>query len=133
MPIYAVGGPSDQRAPCLRILQAAAADQIKAFASTEMIQEFVFHRLRRTGDRQRSVEDGREIIALTTVLDFGSTVLTNALDLIEHVPTIRRRDAVHAATALVHEIPAIVSPDRVFDGIPGIRRLEPAELAAALA
>lgn len=133
MPIYAVGGPSDQRSHCLRILQAAAADQIKAFASTEMIQEFVFHRLRRTGDRERSVADGRELIALTTVLDFGSAVLANALDLIEHVPTIRGRDAVHAATALVHEIPAIVSPDKAFDGIPGLRRLEPAELAESLA
>lgn len=133
MPIYALGEPSALRQPCLRILQAAAADQIDAFASTEMIQEFVFHRLRRTGDRARSVADGREVVALTTVLDFNTTVLDGALDLVESLATIRGRDAVHAATALVFGIPAIVSPDKAFDEVPGLRRVDPQELATALA
>lgn len=113
-------------------MEAVIAGRVSAVASTEMIQEFVFHRLRRGTTRSRAAADGRGLCAVLTVLDFGDAVLANALDLIEHVPTIRGRDAVHAATALVHEIPAIVSPDKAFDGIPGIRRLEPAELAAAL-
>jgi uncharacterized protein len=132
VPLYASGGPSAHRQSCLEVMEAVVDGRIEAMASTEMIQEFVFHRLQRTGSRQRSVADARNLTEVTTVLDFGATVLDNALHLIEQVPGIRGRDAVHAATALVFGIPAIVSPDRALDGIPGLRRVDPSELAAFL-
>lgn len=132
VPLYASGGDSPHRQPCLEVMEAVIDGRIEAMASTEMIQEFVFHQLRRSGNRERSVADARDLSRVTTILDFGSTVLDNALELIERVPTVRGRDAVHAATALVFDIPAVVSPDRAFDQVPGLRRVEPAELASAL-
>jgi len=56
-------------------------------------------------------------------------VLDLSLDLIERLPTIRGRDAVHAATALVYGIETIVTPDTAFDGIPELTRIDPMELA----
>ncbi len=90
-----------------------------------MIQEVVHHRLRRTGDRSIASADGRDTAALCTLLNFDREVLDLSLDLIERIPTIRGRDAVHAATALAYGIETIISPDRAFDGIPGLTRLDP--------
>lgn len=58
------------------------------------------------------------------VLNFDHEVLETALTLIE-TTHVRGRDAVHAATGLAYGIEAIASSDPVFDGIPGIRRLDP--------
>lgn len=89
-----------------------------------MIQEFVHHRLRRTGDRPLATKEARYIGSLVTILNFDREVLDLSLELIERTD-IRGRDAVHAATALAYGIETIASPDPAFDGIPGLRRLDP--------
>jgi predicted nucleic acid-binding protein len=133
VPLYASGTDSGLLEPCAAVMEAVVWGRLKAYASVEMIQEFVFHRLRRSGDRSRSVADGRDLSEVVTILDFDAAVLHGAFELIEQLPSIRGRDAVHAATALVYGPPVIVTPDRAFDGVPGLRRLEPVELAAQLA
>jgi predicted nucleic acid-binding protein len=75
-----------------------------------------------------SVQQGRYASSLFTLLNFDREVLDLSLDLTERVPTIRGRDAVHAATALAYGIDRIISPDRAFDGIPGLTRLDPNQL-----
>lgn len=90
-----------------------------------MIQEFVHHRLRRTGDRSIAAANGRDLASICTLLNFDREVLDLSLDLIERLPTVRGRDAVHAATALAYGIETIASPDRAFDGIPGLTRIDP--------
>jgi uncharacterized protein len=133
VPMYASGAASGLLEPCTEVMEAVVSGRLKAYASVEVIQEFVFHRLRRSGDRTRSVADGRDLSEVVTILDFDVAVLHGALELIEQLPSMRGRDAVHAATALVFGPPVIVTPDRAFDGVPGLRRLDPVELAAQLA
>ena len=128
--IYALGEDHSQKAACLAIMTAAANGEFRAYASVEMIQELVHHRQRRTGDRMLAALDGRDTSAVCTLLNFDREILDLSLDLIERVPTIRGRDAVHAATALAYGIERIVSPDRAFDGIPGLTRIDPADFAA---
>ena len=127
--VYALGGENRLKAPCMAIIEACAREDFRAYASVEMVQELVHHRLRVSGDRASSVRDGRNIGAICTLLDFDQRVLDLSLDLIERVPTIRGRDAVHAATALAYGIDTIVSPDRAFDGIPGLTRVDPLEFS----
>ncbi len=129
---HALGDESQYRDACRSIIAAAAADRIRAYASVEMIQELVHHRLRRTGDRRLAAADGHSFSAILTVLNFDREVLDLSLDLVERA-AIRGRDAVHAATALAYGIDTIVSPDRAFDGITGITRVDPTDLAASLA
>lgn len=127
----ALGDDSSARGACRRIVAAVASDAIRGYASVEMIQELVHHRLRRTGDRDAASSDGRDMAAMLTLLNFDREVLDLSLELIERT-TIRGRDAVHAATALAYGIETIVSPDRAFDGIPGITRIDPGEYALRL-
>jgi predicted nucleic acid-binding protein len=37
---------------------------------------------------------------------------------------------VHVATSRANDIPAIVSADRAFDGVPGLRRIDTLDTAA---
>lgn len=125
---YALGEPSELRDECRALMKLIAEDQLRAYASVEMIQEVVHHRLRRTGDRTRAASDARDTSTVLTLLNFDREVLDVSLRLIERGPHIRGRDAVHAATALVYGIPTVVSTDRSFDGVPGLTRVEPRAL-----
>lgn len=127
----ALGDESALRESCRRIVAAVSGDTIRGYASVEMVQELAHHRLRRTGDRDVAAADGRDASAMCTLLNFDREVLDLSLELIERT-AIRGRDAVHAATALAYGIETIVSPDRAFDGIPGITRVDPVEFARTL-
>ena len=128
----ALGDESALRESCRRIVAAVSGDIIRGYASVEMVQELVHHRLRRTGNSDIAAADGRDASAMCTLLTFDREVLNLSLELIERT-AIRGRDAVHAATALAYGIDTIVSPDRAFDGIPGITRVDPVEFAKTLA
>lgn len=122
--VYALGGRDPRREPCRRFLTEVTAGTGRAYASVEMFQEVVHHRMRRSGDRVAPAREVREAIPLFITLPFDHEVLETALGLIERT-SIRGRDAVHAATALAYGIETIASSDPAFDDIPGIRRLDP--------
>lgn len=122
--IFAMGNPGPEREAARSFVSGLIRGRARAYASTEMIQEFTHHRLRRTGDRRVAVDDGRYVTSLVTTLNFDREILDLSLELIERTH-VRGRDAVHAATAIAYGIETIASPDPAFDGIPGIRRLDP--------
>jgi len=122
---YASGLDSERKSACQRFLQRAEAGEFRAYASVEMVQELVHHRLRRTGDRQRSAQQGRDAAASCTLLNFDRDVLDLSLELIERFPAVRGRDAVRAATAIVYGIERIASTDPAFDDVPGVTRVDP--------
>lgn len=123
--LYALNPDDPRSASCQEHLLDLASGKSRGYVSTEMIQEVVFHRMRRTGNRAQSVEEGRGLMRSFTVLKFDDEVLYTSLNLIEQLPGVRGRDAVHAATALMYGIPKILSTDKDFDEIPGIVRVDP--------
>lgn len=123
---YAAGGEHPLREPCRRIVAAAAAGAFELHASVEMVQEFVFHRLRRV-PRADAVAQARQAGALCVLHPFDADVLDHALGLVS-ASDLGGRDAVHAATALDRGFAEIVSADRDFDAVPGLRRIEPADV-----
>lgn len=127
--VYAVGGEHPLREPCRAVLNRGTDGRAVLSASVEAIQEFVHHRLRRTNDRGRAANEGMAAAGTCTLFDFTEEVLRHSLSLIREHPTIRGRDAVHAATALLHGIDTIVSPDTAFDGIPRLTRVSPEDFA----
>lgn len=47
----------------------------------------------------------------------------------ERYPALSARDAIHVATCLHQGITEILSPDRAFEAVPGLRRIDPAVMA----
>jgi predicted nucleic acid-binding protein len=91
-----------------------------------LVQEFLFHRLRR-GDRALAVQQARDVAALCVLHAFDAVVAARVLDLVAS-SDVRGRDAMHAATALLHGFESLVSPDRDFDDVPGLSRVDPAAM-----
>ncbi|GAB3759728.1 type II toxin-antitoxin system VapC family toxin [Microlunatus parietis] len=124
---YALGGEHPEREPCRRVVAAARDRLIEPHASWDLVQELVFHRLRRTS-RTTAVEQARAAAEMLHLHDVDSSVVLRSLDLIMTTDTIRGRDALHAATALEHGITMIVTPDSDFDGVPGLIRVDPSKI-----
>jgi predicted nucleic acid-binding protein len=130
--VYAVGADHPYRAPCRRLLEAVAAGDLVAEVSALAVEECLHQRARRTGDRESAVRVASNIAALCTVHDLGHSELTLGLQLFADFPTLGARGALHAATAINHRIPTLVSPDRDFDPLPNLQRVEPADAVARL-
>lgn len=123
---YALGGNHPMKQACTRVIAAAGEGDIELHASVEMIQELVFHRVRKT-DRRTAVRQARDAATVCVLHDFDEAVLYGALDLIATSESMGGRDAVHAATALRHGLLSILSPDHAFDAIVGLSRIDPVD------
>lgn len=89
-------------------------------------------RARRTGDRSATASFVRQVAGLCIIHDVAWPDVRLALNLFEDHRELHMRDAIHAATALNQGIDAIVSPDRAFDAIAGLDRIDPTDAPAAL-
>lgn len=123
---YALGDRHSQRTASRRVVERAASGVIVLHASVEMVQELLHHRMRRA-DRPTALRQARAAAELCILHPFDQAVLSRALELVAATPT-RGRDAVHAATALLHGVPTILSSDPDFDVVPGLTRVSPADI-----
>jgi len=124
---YAGGGPHELREACRALLALASTGDAQLHASVEVVQEYLFHRLRKVA-RPQALAEARDVAAMCLLHPFDTDVLELSLALVES-SGVRGRDAVHAATALQHGFDTIVTADRDFDQVPGLTRADPRTLA----
>lgn len=130
--VYARGTEHTYREPCRALVGLARDAAIVGEASVELVQEYA-HLLRRRGlDGGTVQEQSRDVAAMCLLHDVTRPDLLMALSLVADHPVLSVRDGVHAATALRRGIPVIVSPDRAFDDVPGLERLDPQEAVTQL-
>ena len=123
--MYAGGAEHSLRAPCQRLLTRIADGSLEAVTSVEVIQE-ILHRFTAIGRREIGVAMAQDALDLfAPVLPITHAVMRRMPDLVAAHPTLAARDLVHVATCLQEGIAEVVSPDRGFDSVPGIRRLAP--------
>lgn len=127
--VYAVGADHKYREPCRLIVEHARRGDLAGEASVELVQEFAHLRMRRMGDRGEALRLAGEVAQLCRLHAFEPRDLPLMMTLLERHPQLDARDAVFAATALNRNVGAILSPDRAFDGIQGLERVDPAEAA----
>lgn len=95
-----------------------------------MIQEIVHLYLGRD-ERERAIEVAEAAMALVgRVLSVEENDTRSTLALLRSVRDLSSRDALHAALCLRYESP-IVSADRDFERIPGLRRIDPNDVSQA--
>lgn len=123
--IYAVGSDHPYRNPCRELVELQGAGTIAGEVSVELLQELAHVRARRTNDRSLSTSFVRSVANLCVVHDLTSNDMQLALSLFEAHSELDMRDAAHAATALNRGIDAIVSPDRGFDAVKDLERIDP--------
>lgn len=122
---YASGAEHRFKEPAARFLEGAAAGEIDAAIDAEALQE-ILHRYRsiRRWNEGRLVFDlARQIVPV--VLPVTAEILDAPRQLMDQVPSLSARDALHAAVAFEHTAGHICSFDSDFDLIDGIARTEP--------
>lgn len=126
--MYAAGRPHAHKAPSVALLARIARGEVDAAVDAEVLQE-ILHRYSalkqwKTG---RKLYDNARII-LPRVVPITADVLDEARALMDTVPNLMARDALHAAVVTTSGATAFVSFDADVDRIPGVRRLEPADV-----
>lgn len=123
--MYAGGREHPLRAPCRALLERAVAGELDAATSAEVVQE-ILHRFVAIRRPELGAAMARDVLAaFEPVLPITHGVVRRMPDLIERHPSLAARDLIHVATCLEEGIETIVSPDRGFDEVREIRRLDP--------
>ena len=128
--LYAAGSPHSHREPCRRILRLVEEGALPSNTSVEVVQDLLYVLWRR-GLAEKGVRLAQSVMDLfPALLPLTSDDLRDACNLLTGDTALTPRDAVHVATMRRHGIGSIVSADVHFDGIRGIRRIDPREIAA---
>ena len=119
--VYAVGDDHALRDPARSLLAAAADGSLRATTTPEAIQEFAHVRARRRDrvDAAALAEGYADL--LSPLLEVGEADLREGLRLFERSDTLGAFDAVFAAVALRAGAATLVSADRAFAGVRGLR------------
>jgi predicted nucleic acid-binding protein len=125
--IYALGSEHHYREPCRTILREVQRRRLASEASVELIHEFAYVHLRQLGRRVDAARSAHAIISSFSLHTVEPPDMKRALDLWSDYERLDMRDAIFAAQALNRKIDAILSPDRDFDGVPGLERIDPAD------
>jgi predicted nucleic acid-binding protein len=127
--MYAAGSSHSLRDPSRRILRLVESGALLAVTSTEVVQE-IAHRFLSIGRRDIAEQLTTDTLDLfAPVLPITHAVVRRLPGLIAQYPGLAARDLIHVATCQHEGIADIVSPDRGFDGVAGLRRLDPTEFA----
>ncbi len=124
--VYAAAGVPGHRDACLDVLYAIA-DGADGRTSVAVLEEvWRLQQSKRAGDLGTIAEDAYELFSpLLPVTDRAF-----ALALAHDARRLGSNDRLHVGTCLDHDIGTIVTADRGFDGVRGIRRVDPLDAAA---
>lgn len=121
--MYLVGEAHAHKVDAQRLLERLVADNHRLVSDAEVLQE-ILHRYTAI-KRRYSIQPAFE--ALLGVVDevFPITVeaVKRAREIVLGAPDLSARDAVHVAVMQEHGIEELLSFDRGFDDVPGVRRI----------
>lgn len=123
--LYPQTGANVLSEACASLLKKAARDEIDAGTSVLTWDEFHYALKKKLG-KSAATEQSKLFLALPGILFFPATqqILTKAQELVE-LYHLDPRDAIHAATAILHGCKEIVSDDKDFDAVKGLKRVAP--------
>lgn len=123
VPMYLVGAVHPNKEAARAALERAIVDGERLVTDAEVLQEI----LHRYAAIQRRDAIGPCMDAILGVVDDVLPIerpdVAAAQLLLERIPSLSARDALHVAVMQRHGIGEILTFDRGFDAIPGLRRL----------
>lgn len=125
--LHALGRDDVLRPSCVEVIDQLSAGAFVGEAACVLVNEVVHVRHRRTGDRRRAVMDGRAAAQLLVLRAVDDVDTSTALELFLAHERLQMNDAVQVAVARRYGLATVLSTDRGLDGIPGLRRVDPAD------
>ncbi len=123
IPMYLVGAAHPHKVDARRLLERAVVEGRRLVTDAEVLQE-ILHRYVAIG-RRDAIWPCLDLLLEVTdeVLPVTLDTVSAAAGIVLGHPDLSARDAVHLAIMKEHGIEEILSFDRHFDGVPGVRRL----------
>ena len=123
--VYPHTGNDATSGACVKLLEKAMSEEIKACTSVLTWDEFQHALKKNFHDREKAVELSKDFLNMPNIvfLETNKEIIEKAQNLTEKY-NIEPRDAIHAATALVNGIKEIISDDPDFDKIKEIKRIK---------
>jgi predicted nucleic acid-binding protein len=121
----AIEGPG--RENCLRVLQAVAAGTAAGRTSPAVLEE-VWHVALRSYPKQLSGLLDAALEVFSPLLPVTEDAFVHALAMADS--RLGPNDRLHVGTCTSHEIDTVLTADRAFDGVDGIRRVDPFDAVA---
>lgn len=127
--MYAAGSEHPLRGPCRTIVAKVRAGALDATTSTEVVQE-ILHRYVAIRRREFGAAlAGQVLDGFAPVLPITHAVMRRVPALVAAYPELSARDLIHVATCIEDGIDTIVTPDRGFEAVREVRRVDPVDLA----
>ena len=128
--MYAGGEAHPLREPSRQVLTRIGHGTLDGVISAEVIQEILhrFIRVRRPDMGLAQADEAMDFFA--PVLPITHALIRRVPQLAGKYPRLDARDLVHVATCIHEGISEIISPDRAFDEVAELRRIDPSEFAA---
>jgi uncharacterized protein len=124
IPMYLVGADHPLKARARQLAEEAIAAGEPLCTDAEVLQE-ILHRYQAI-DRADMIDPA--FAAVLGIVDVVYPIeladVERARRILHSSPTRSARDAIHVAVMQVRDVDSVMSFDRGFDGIPGIKRLE---------
>lgn len=122
VPMYLVGAAHPHKADAIQLLESAISATEPLVTSAVVLQE-ILHRYVAIGRRdaiQPAFDALRNVV--DDVLSIEASDVERARALVSGLADLSARDALHAAVMERHGIERIMTFDRGFDSVPGVRR-----------
>ncbi|MDX2166142.1 MAG: type II toxin-antitoxin system VapC family toxin [Deltaproteobacteria bacterium] len=123
VPMYLVGAEHPHKVDARRLLERVIADRQRLVTDAEVLQE-ILHRYVAI-DRRDAIQPALDALLgiVDEVIPIEDRDVLRARDVVLGVQGISARDALHVAIMQRHRIVSILSFDRGFDAVPGVRRM----------
>ncbi len=127
--MYAIGRDHPYKAPCIAVLKRIEAEALQVVTSVEVLQEILHRYYSLRNYEVATTAFGSMKRLCERVLPVVEADVDRAHRILQDLPHLGVRDAIHAATMLNNGLRKIVSTDRHFDEIKAIARLDPVKLS----
>jgi len=120
--VYAVGQAHPLKESSSRILSSIARGTLEANLDVETLQE-ILHLYSSRGERRKGFAAIDNLLLLfPNPIPVRREEVEKAKDLMAQHPFLGARDAIHAAVVLTQDLEGIITADRVFGRIKGVKR-----------
>lgn len=128
VPMYAAGKDHPFKNPSVNLLKLVAEGKIAAVTNSEVLQE-ILYRYSSIGKK----DEGIQIFDLfSTIFPIFKSTILSARQLFESHNKLTPRDAIHLAVMKENVIDTVITYDKHFDGLLGIKMVTPETLISQI-
>ena len=122
--IYAAGKTNPLREGARQVLDQVGEGTLQANIDAEVFQE-ILHVYSARRERTKGFDTIDDLLVLfPNPIPIGREEIETARDLMRAHSFLSARDGIHAAVVQTHDLEGIISADKVFDRIKGLKRFD---------